>query len=171
MTLIASRITLAVGKVQSKGTAMKQQQHASNSALEKLKDTGLTVADSDQDIRGRKVVDQNGADIGLISALFIDTAERTVRMLEIRAGGFLGVGDRHFLLPSDAITSVTKDKVRIRETRERIVHSPVYDPTLVPAPTHQSWEPYYEYYGLSPYWEVGMYPGSPVLDNETSVHD
>jgi hypothetical protein len=35
----------------------------------------------------------------------------------------------------------------------------MYDPTLIKAPTREHWEPFYGYYGLSPYWGDGyMYP-------------
>jgi sporulation protein YlmC with PRC-barrel domain len=140
-----------------------------NSELEKLKDTGLELDDSAQDIRNRKVVDAHGEDIGHVSALFIDRNERKVRMLEVRAGGFLGVGDRHFLLPVDAITSVTKSEVHVNQTRERIVHSPAYDPTLIETPTQEYWAPYYGYYGLSPYWgSEYMYPHFPITSEEPS---
>jgi len=90
-------------------------------------------------------------------------------MLAIRAGGFLGLGDRHFLLPVDAITSVTKGEVHVNQTRDRIVRSPVYDPTLVETPTQEYWEPYYGYYGLSPYWgSEYMYPHFPIVSEEPS---
>jgi sporulation protein YlmC with PRC-barrel domain len=124
------------------------QQRKRNTSLEKLNDTGLSLADSSQDIRNRKVIDRHGEEIGHVSDLFIDQDERKVRMLEIRAGGFLGIGDRH---------------VHVNQTGERIAHSPTYDPTLiVDAPAQQFWEPYYGYYGLSPYWGAGyMYPEFP----------
>jgi sporulation protein YlmC with PRC-barrel domain len=145
------------------------QPHTTNTELERLKDTGLELEDSAQDIRNRKVVDAHGEDIGHVSALFIDQGERKVRMLEIRAGGFLGLGDRHFLLPVDAITSVTKGEVHVNQTRDRIVRSPVYDPTLVETPTQEYWEPYYGYYGLSPYWgSEYMYPHFPIVSEEPS---
>jgi len=110
-------------------------------ALEKLSETGLEISDPDFDIRGRKVIDRSGAEVGHVSSLFIDEDKRKVRMLEIRAGGFLGIGERHVLLPVDAITSVSKHDVHVSETRERIVHSPVYDPTLIETPTRDLWEP------------------------------
>jgi sporulation protein YlmC with PRC-barrel domain len=140
--------------------AMTQQQRRRNTALEKLSNTGLSLADSSQDIRNRKVIDRLGEEIGHVSGLFIDQDERKVRMLEIRAGGFLGIGDRHVLLPVDAITSVTKDEVHVNQTGERVAHSPTYDPTLfAEAPAQDFWEPYYGYYKLSPYWGAGyMYP-------------
>ena len=140
-----------------------KQPPTTNTELEKLSDTGLVLADSDQDIRNRKVIDRHGDDIGHVSNLFIDQDERKVRMLEVSAGGFLGLGDRHFLLPVDAITHVGKGEVHVNQTRERIVNSPVYDPTLVDRPRQEYWEPYYGYYGVSPYWSAGyMYPHFPI---------
>jgi len=151
---------------------MSKQQSPGSIALEKLSDTDLTLAAPEQDIRGRDVVDLRGTKIGHISELFIDEDERKVRMLEIRVGGFLGIGDRHFLLPVDAITKVDEDAVHVNETRERIVHSPIYDPTLIVAPTPASWEPFYGYYGLSPYWGAGyLYPNFPMSPEETVLHD
>ncbi|MDQ2736454.1 MAG: PRC-barrel domain-containing protein [Pseudomonadota bacterium] len=138
---------------------MSQSANTANSELEKLSETGLTLADARQDIRGRKVIDASGEDVGHIGALFIDRAERKVRMLEIRAGGFLGLGDRHFLLPVEAITSIANDEVHINQTRDRIVHSPAYDPVLEVAPTPEYWGSYYGYYGMSPFLGPGfMYP-------------
>jgi hypothetical protein len=46
------------------------------------------------------------------------------------AGGFLEIGDRHVLLPVDAITRVGKRDVLVNQTRERITGSPAYDPKL-----------------------------------------
>lgn len=148
------------------------QPRTTNTELEKLKDTGLELADSAQDIRNCKVVDAHGEDIGHVSALFIDQDQRKVRMVEVRAGGFLGLGDRHFLLPVDAITSVTKSEVHVNQTRERIAHSPAYDPRLIEKPTQQYWEPYYGYYELSPYWGSGyMYPHFPIVSEEPSTDE
>ena len=137
-------------------------QHVS-AELQHLNTSELTLADEHMDIRDRKVVDVNGDEIGHVSDLFIDPDMRKVRMLEIRTGGFLGFGARHALLPVDAITSITTDTVHVNQTRQHVVTSPVYDPKLVFAPTHDAWEPYYGYYGLSPYWGEGyMYPDFPV---------
>lgn len=147
--------------------------HPTDAPLVKLKDTGLALEDRDQDIRGRKVIDRDGKEIGHISSLFIDEAERKVRMLEIRAGGFLGIGDRHFLLPVDAITKVAKGEVHVNETLDRIVQSPVYAPAIVEEPIPQKhWEPFYGYYGLSPYWGDGyLYPTFPMSTEDNLLHD
>ena len=155
---------------------MSQPKHPTNTELEKLSDTRLTLGDSAQDIRNRKVVDRHGDEIGHVSDLFIDQDERKVQMLEVRAGGFLGLGDRHFLLPVSAITSVSKAEVHVNQTRDRIVGSPAYDPALIVAPTRDYWGPYYGYYGMLPYWgSAYMYPHFPISQeypdtNERSDH-
>ncbi|MGH7707592.1 MAG: PRC-barrel domain-containing protein, partial [Vulcanimicrobiaceae bacterium] len=93
-------------------------QSGQTDVLVKLSAANLTLADPSQDIRHRRVVDQNGAAIGHVSELIVDRAERTLRMLQVAAGGFLGLGERHFLLPIEAVTSVTPDEVRINRTCE-----------------------------------------------------
>jgi sporulation protein YlmC with PRC-barrel domain len=135
---------------------MNQSERATNAELEKLSETGLTLADPGQDIRERKVIDASGEDIGHVGALFIDRAERKVRMLEIRGGGFLGMGDRHFLLPVEAVTSIAKGEVHVNQTRDRIVNSPAYDPALEIAPTPEDWGSYYSYYGMERYGGAGF---------------
>jgi sporulation protein YlmC with PRC-barrel domain len=132
-------------------------------SLENLSDSELILADPDLEIRGHKVVDPHGADIGHVSDLFIDTDERKVRMIEIRAGGFLGIGDRQLLIPVDAIVKLEKGVVHVNETRERVAASPAYDPELMEKASPSLWEPYYGYYGLLPYWSIGYsYPSFPT---------
>ncbi len=134
-----------------------------NDVLVKLSDAGLTLSDPDHDIRGRKVIDQHGDDIGHVSGLFIDKAQKKVRLLQVAAGGFLGLGERHFLIPVEAVLSVTQDEVRISHSREHVVNSPSYDPKLTEqAPSLAFWEPYYGYYGYQPYWGGGGL-GYPLL--------
>ncbi len=131
---------------------MTQKLSTDDISLEKLKDTGLELADPSQDLRGRSIVDSKGTEIGHVSGLFIDERERKVRMLEIRVGGFLGMGGQHVLCPVDAITTVTKEQVKVNQTRERVVDSPAYDPEIIEAPRTDDWTPYYGYYGFSPFW-------------------
>jgi sporulation protein YlmC with PRC-barrel domain len=138
--------------------------HATHdSELARLSDTDLILAEDHQDIRGCKVVDRHGSAIGHVDDLFIDETEKKVRMLQIRAGGFLGLGERHFLLPVDAVTSVTDSVVHVSVTLEGVVGSPGYDPRLEVAPSPITWGPYYGYYGLAPFWNPGyLYPEFPI---------
>ena len=130
--------------------------------LIKLGDTDLTVRDPAEDVRGRKVVDRHGDEIGTVDGLLIDQDEAKVRFLQVGAGGFLGLGERHFLIPVDAITRIDPDHVHVDQTRKRIVGAPTYDPSLAREPTY--YEDLYGYYGYAPYWGPGyVYPRYPYL--------
>lgn len=151
---------------------MSKPQYATSTALQRLVDTDLAIADLAEDIRGRKVLDRHGNNIAHISALFVDEQERKVRMLELRAGGFLGLGERHFLLPVEAITKIAPDEVHVNQTRERIVESRSYDPKLIVAPTHAYCDPLYRYYGLMPFWDPSyMYPPFSIPNEEREPED
>ena len=93
---VARPVASTVKILKTMGVSYMNQSQHTNTELAKLSETDLILADSTEDIRGRKVVDSNGEDMGHVGALFIDRDERKVRLLEIRAGGFLGIGDRHF---------------------------------------------------------------------------
>ena len=53
----------------------------SNSTIVKLSDTDLTLSDPKRDIRGRKVIDLAGDEVGHIDDLMIDSKEKKVRFL------------------------------------------------------------------------------------------
>jgi sporulation protein YlmC with PRC-barrel domain len=151
---------------------MHQEPEHRAAELVKLRDTDLVVGDASQDIRGWKVLDRNGEEIGHVSDLFIDPEQRKVRMLELRTGGFLGFGERHALLPVEAVTRVTAHDVQVNETRERVATSPVYDPALIVEPDAHAWEPFYGYYGLPPYWTgSGVYPDFSFRPEEGLTDD
>jgi len=79
-------------------------------------------------------------------------------MLQVVAGGFLGLGERHFLIPVEAVSSITRDGVRISQTLEHIVNSPPYDPKLERIQSRAFCEPYSRYYGYVHHWGGLSYP-------------
>ena len=118
--------------------------------LSKLSGSKLTVADNAEDVRGRKVLDQAGEDVGTVVDLMIDDRESKVRFLLVGAGGFLGLGEKTVLIPVDAITKVTADAVYINHTREHIAGGPEYDPEMV-SDIGRLASMYY-HYGYRPDW-------------------
>lgn len=137
---------------------------AQASIMVKLSDTTLAFADQGEDVRGRKVYDNNGEEIGEVSDLFIDQAEAKARFLEVSSHGFLGLGKTIFLIPVDDIASISSDEVRISKTREHVAGAPTYSPELL---DRQFVTNMYGYYGYSPYWKEGYvrpsYPYYPPL--------
>lgn len=128
--------------------------------LVKLGDTDQTVANPDDDIRGRDVKDRDGSDLGKVKSLLIDETEGKVRIVEVASGGFLGIGQDTSFIPVDAIVSVTEDEVRLDQTREHVAGAPAYDPELIhERSTHSG---VYDYYGFVPFWGAGYaYPDYP----------
>jgi len=117
------------------------------------------VQDPNADIRGRKVLDKNGDEVGKVDDLMIDNREHKVRLLEVESGGFLGLGETKVLIPVDAITRID-DHVHIDHTREHVARAPRYDPDLVQ--DQQYLGSVYGHYGYGPFWGMGysypMYP-------------
>lgn len=99
--------------------------------LIRLSDTELTIANPAEDIRDHTVIDRDGEELGEVEDLLIDEPEKRVRLLEVASGGFLGLGKTKFLLPVEAITRISDDRVYVNQTRQYIAGAPHYDPDLI----------------------------------------
>lgn len=107
-----------------------------NTILVRLRDTDFDVPHPD-DVRGRRVIDQNGNDIGDVDDLIVDQQQRRVRFLQVTSGGFLGFGGKMMLIPVEAITRVTSNIVAIDEKSTRGFRSAGYRPTLIDQTTER----------------------------------
>jgi sporulation protein YlmC with PRC-barrel domain len=128
--------------------------------LQPLSESDLMVADPAEDIRDRTVFDRNGDEVGRVDDLLIDGEESKVRFIRLGAGGFLGIGEDHFLIPVDAITGIDERGVHIDQTREHVAGGPKYQPEL--ATDVDYYGDVYGHYGYGPYWGTGYaYPAYP----------
>ena len=118
--------------------------------LVRLSDSGLALEDLTQDVRGLDVYDEDGDQIGTVEDLYADAQERKVRFLEVGAGGFMGLGQKRFLVPVEAVSEVREDGVVVvDQKRRRVADSPLFDAdVVVPHPLYQ--DELYEYYGYLP---------------------
>ena len=98
--------------------------------LMRLSDSDHIVADPDQDIRGRTVLDCDGKEIGKVDDLLIDTELQTVRLLRVEHGGLFGIGATPLYIPVEAIERVTGDEVVVSRSRAQVAEAPHYDPDL-----------------------------------------
>ncbi|MEO8748786.1 MAG: PRC-barrel domain-containing protein [Allobranchiibius sp.] len=127
------------------------------SVLSKLTGSVVALKNATDDMRGRKVTDKDGKDIGKVHDVFVDDRERKARFLLVEHGGFLGMGEKKSFIPVDAISRTTSDDVYIRDTGDHIAEAPGYDPGLVNDRSYQS--SMYDYYDCVPYWSAGYsYP-------------
>lgn len=131
----------------------------------KLGDSDFMLENSEQDIRGKDVYDVDGEQIGRVDDLYIDGQKRKVCFLEVGLGGFLGMGEKHFLVPVEAVTEVGEARVTIEPGKEKVVGYPVFDANVVP-PTTDHRRDVHDYYGDTDPYRIGtprdQYPGGGV---------
>jgi sporulation protein YlmC with PRC-barrel domain len=123
---------------------MESGQQRSN--LTKLSEEDLLLEEPWQDIRGLEVYDVNGEQIGGVEDLYVDRDSRLPRYLEVSAGGFLGIGKKHFLIPIEEVSrEMGEDRVTVNQPRDKVVESPDFDPDDVANPDIQ--RAIHAYYG------------------------
>jgi sporulation protein YlmC with PRC-barrel domain len=128
--------------------------------LVRLADSGRTLADPGEDVRGRKVRDTAGDELGTVEDMLVDAEQGKVRFLRVEHGGILGFGATPSFVPVETVAGVSADEVVVDQSRERVAGAPRYDPDLVDQ--QQFYESLYGYYGYPPFWSTGyLYPGFP----------
>ena len=99
--------------------------------LVKMSGSEFGVKSRESDIRRLGVFNRNGDQIGSVEDFYVDTQEREVRFLEVSAGGFMGLGEKRFLIPVEAVTNFREGGVTVGESREKTSESPL-DTKIVP---------------------------------------
>ena len=110
-----------------------------HSNLTKLSETDLPLEENWQDIRGLDVYDTTGEQIGSVEDLYIDREARQPRFLVVSAGGLLGVGKKHVLIPVEEVSrDMGEERVTVGVHREKVLSAPEFDPDVgVPNPDLQ----------------------------------
>ena len=98
-----------------------------------------------QDLRGRRVFDKSGEEIGNVRDLLVDSASGHIRFLVIAADHTVDTTLREFAVPVDAIARLERDRLFLEHLRERVLSSPLYDPVQPPPPEY--WDGLTAYYG------------------------
>ena len=138
--------------------------------LVKLSDSSFILEDPDQDLRGLDVYDGDGEKVGIVEDFYVDGEERKVRFLEVAAGGFLGIGKKHVLIPLEAVTDASENRVSLDQSRTRVMGAP--DLHVDTAPTADYLRDVYGYYGYPPPLGAPFgFPAHPETTPETSRHE
>lgn len=103
---------------------------------------------------GDGVVNPEGEDLGKIEEIMLDIQSGRVAYLVLSFGGFLGLGDKLFAIPWDAVTLDTNRHVFILNVdKETLKKAPGFDKNNWPQIGDSDWlTSIYEYYGYEPYW-------------------
>ena len=107
-------------------------------------------------IIGDKVVNTAGEHLGNIKELMIDLDGGLIAYAVLSFGGFLGMGDKLFAIPWEALTVDPENHTLILEVdKEVLKNAPGFDKDNWPdnAKYEAGWLlGVYEYYGYQPYW-------------------
>lgn len=107
-------------------------------------------------IIGNKVVNTEGEQLGNIKDLVIDLDDAQIAYAVLSFGGLLGLGDKLFAIPLEALTFTAEDDTVILDMdKEVLKNAPGFDKERWPdeAQYEAGWLlDIYEYYGYSPYW-------------------
>jgi len=105
---------------------------------------------------GNKVINRDGEQLGNIKDLMIDLDDAQIAYAVLSFGGLLGLGDKLFAVPLEALIFSGKDNTVILDVdKEVLKNAPGFDKDHWPedAQHEAGWLlDIYEYYGYSPYW-------------------
>lgn len=104
----------------------------------------------DRDLRGYRVFDRAGVEIGVVDDMLVDASERRVRLLRIAPRDPLDIDPPPVLVPVEVVDRLETDRLFLDQMRERVLSGPPDDPATT-APSDR-WSGLYRYYDLTPYW-------------------
>ncbi len=115
-------------------------------------------------LEGDKVVNGKGEDLGSIEDIMIDVQRGRVAYAVMSCGGFLGMGDKLFAIPWNALTlDANRHCFVLDADRERFEKAPGFEKDHWPTMADNSWATrVHEFYGVPPYWSQTARPGSGI---------
>ncbi|MGH7556707.1 MAG: PRC-barrel domain-containing protein [Gemmatimonadota bacterium] len=105
-------------------------------------------------LTGDKVVNSQGEDLGKIEEFMLDLENGRIRYAVLSFGGFLGMGDRLFAIPPEALRLDTENEQLVLDLdRSRLENAPGFDRDNWPSTHENDWQvEVYDFYGFAPYW-------------------
>ena len=106
-------------------------------------------------LKGDKVVNKQGEDLGQIEELMIDLDRGRIAYAVLSFGGFLGMGDKLFAIPWQAFGVDTAEKrLVLNADKELLKKATGFDKSSWPNMADPTWgSNLYGYYGYKPYWD------------------
>lgn len=95
-------------------------------------------------------------ELGKIEDFMIDLDSGCIAYAVLSSGGFLGIGDKLFAVPWNALVVDTQKKCFILDVdKETLKSAPGFDKSSWPDMADESWgRGIHEFYGSQPYWEA-----------------
>jgi len=121
--------------------------------VQPAKTFGLVLSASS--LKGDKVVNHQGDDLGEIQEIMIDLDRGRIAYAVLSFGGFLGMGDKLFAIPWQAFSVDTVQKRLVLNTKKELLEKATgFDKSNWPNMADPTWgSTVYGYYGYKPYWD------------------
>lgn len=105
---------------------------------------------------GNDVYNNKNEELGNIKEIMLDMRSGKVGYAVLSFGGFLGMGEKLFAVPWNALTLDTKNKRFVLNVdKDRLIKAPGFDKDKWPNMADQSWaQEIHAYYGATPYWDT-----------------
>jgi sporulation protein YlmC with PRC-barrel domain len=106
-------------------------------------------------LTGDKVVNGEGDNLGKIEHIMLDVPSGRIAYVVLSFGGFLGMGDKLFAIPWNALILDADGKCFVLDVpKERLEKAPGFDKDRWPSMADQRWaSDLHKFYGVEPYWE------------------
>lgn len=106
-------------------------------------------------LTGDKVVNRQGEALGSIDEIMLDVTLGRVAYAVMAAGGFMGLGEKLFAIPWNALTLDTDRKCFVLDaTKETLRNAPGFDKDHWPEDADTAWhQSVHQHFGSRPYWD------------------
>ena len=114
-------------------------------------------------LKGEKIINMEGEDLGKIEDIMIDQETGMIAYAVVSFGGFLGMGNKKFAIPWEAISKGQEGHgFTLNINREILEKSEGFEMDKLPS-TREQLSNTYAYYGNKPYWETGKSSNMPII--------
>ncbi len=104
---------------------------------------------------GSKVINQQNEDLGKIEDIVVDADAGRIAYAVLSFGGFLGLGDKYFAIPWEALRFNLSDKHALLNVDKKVLeNAPGFSKENWPNMADATWgNQIFTHYGYKPYWE------------------
>ncbi len=122
--------------------------------MTKVKGTNVRHVMSASTLIGDKVVNTNNEDLGKIEEIMLHIDSGKIAYAVLSFGGFLGMGDKLFAIPWEALTlDEDRKEFILNVEKEKLENAPGFEKDQWPDMADRTWgKEIYTYYGYKPYW-------------------
>lgn len=106
-------------------------------------------------LKGTEVKNPGGKNLGDIKDIMIDLDTGRIAYMVLSFGGFLGIGDKYFAVPLEALTIDKEDNKFIMDvSKEKLENAPGFDKDNWPTnPDQRFINDIHTYYGYKPFYQ------------------